>query len=1347
MASSLRLRVLRAIDSDAKIQMLLSDCPHLDVDLILRYCLLFPHLCPRIAPSASCGDDDDDDDESAIVPSGPEISVLSLIRYLAQGQGRFEGPDRNLVDEPSSKRHKQAAMDLWNVQSRTLAYEELKCLRGLVRSIHDEPWSILHETCCPRAELIGQAMRSPTSCLSPTLRYSMMALGWQAYCRQRCGPLSCGGGGGGVDYLEPRPCQGHIEFRPRYSSCVRSSSSSSSSIGGSFVVGVPIDCQSFLLRSSKHHNRVLRLVSETSVDGSSSSTVSDTTLHADMRYRFRCLAPTTTSGVRSLYCDETPALLTWASNSWPAGRDLRRGSWDEYRGRPLASLLFSRAFYLSYSRMIDYWLSSDDYWRGVAGHVRPFCLRKVYLTTTHSRSQLAYLLHDSMDADGQAVEQLISTRRGILSYRIDLEVTTPLRLSEGLVDPPVAGRDYDDRFKPRTSKRLRRLIRTAGLFASSSSSPDDGGWDDLAYEITLTLHRCTGHLDASSRTLSRVKVRSGFAPRLHLKFSPRLGILYYERRWGDPNDRPLSREHLPLVRYLATYELSTPTVQANAYWNEARRSIEIQWVELTSSHDGLSRGASHVRRTTFESGWYYSWSPSDMARHPMRLHSLPDDYDRSKAYHRHRRHLRSPPASGRKTDPHIGVVVVSPVQTPVVYDDRDVATSDHCYTCPWSGPSRDRLADAPDCWSIDRWRFLSAMGLVPGDHTPDPHRHQPLGADILARASELDDAHPEQATHLDSGSRRWKYRRYRAIVSRHGGSAMTGYLTPTVGPVDRDSPPSHSLTPKRKLYLDRTGYTGGGLYARPYPPLGPPFNERAPGEADVVTRWSDEHHPVASPYTVRREATDDPLAHHPWTFWDDGDRQGAEGADLARHEIRDAWPIGHIHLDITVGPRTDRHPTWTGDSYVSNVVPGTDNEHAFYVNGIESPVITLVEGATYLLTLRGAHGHSLYFTEDAQGGARDYVRLQTEDAESDISSRLWWPSQDTGAPRSSDGMWRRVLRDGRHIVLTPRRLMPIGPSKERSEIRTFYYQCSHSPSMGGLIVIERSPSEVRPGVVGIDYSAQRYLRSGPRYGVTDLGRPDSPSLSGDDGADYNAYRLPMLAEPDRRRLRRVLPPQGVGIEFDDDRPSTSATPAEYEAFFTGRSSSSSPTPSHLGGVKWTSLLQLRQKSQTVNVNVERKHQSAQLRYKRHPYFGRGSPMGYSIRGVQGATLRLKPGHRYVFSVNAEYRQLVGGGDGDGDMVRVTHPFYLTDNPRGGPTDSKNFKRYVDSGPVSNGQYVYVVPRDLKPGDDAPKYYACSHHEFMGGKIEYRFEPTAVTATTTTTTTTDDSKSASSSSSN
>ncbi|HHM05835.1 MAG TPA: hypothetical protein ENJ19_08830 [Gammaproteobacteria bacterium] len=96
----------------------------------------------------------------------------------------------------------------------------------------------------------------------------------------------------------------------------------------------------------------------------------------------------------------------------------------------------------------------------------------------------------------------------------------------------------------------------------------------------------------------------------------------------------------------------------------------------------------------------------------------------------------------------------------------------------------------------------------------------------------------------------------------------------------------------------------------------------------------------------------------------------------------------------------------------------------------------------------------------------------------------------------------------------------------------------------------------------------------------------------------------------------------------------------------------------------------------------------------HPFYQRGSELGFIVDGAQGKELVLTRGVSYAFNVD----------------TGVQHDFYFSTAPvgRGAGTVTQGVE----------GQFTYQGEVDFTPGDETPAtvYYACRNHKYMGGKI-------------------------------
>jgi tetratricopeptide (TPR) repeat protein len=96
----------------------------------------------------------------------------------------------------------------------------------------------------------------------------------------------------------------------------------------------------------------------------------------------------------------------------------------------------------------------------------------------------------------------------------------------------------------------------------------------------------------------------------------------------------------------------------------------------------------------------------------------------------------------------------------------------------------------------------------------------------------------------------------------------------------------------------------------------------------------------------------------------------------------------------------------------------------------------------------------------------------------------------------------------------------------------------------------------------------------------------------------------------------------------------------------------------------------------------------------HPFYDKGSKVGFVVNGVQGRTLILVRGKAYTFGINTP----------------VMHDFYLSTSPVGWGTGT------LTEGVAGNFTYKGVVT--FRPTEETPDlvYYACRNHQYMGGTI-------------------------------
>lgn len=96
----------------------------------------------------------------------------------------------------------------------------------------------------------------------------------------------------------------------------------------------------------------------------------------------------------------------------------------------------------------------------------------------------------------------------------------------------------------------------------------------------------------------------------------------------------------------------------------------------------------------------------------------------------------------------------------------------------------------------------------------------------------------------------------------------------------------------------------------------------------------------------------------------------------------------------------------------------------------------------------------------------------------------------------------------------------------------------------------------------------------------------------------------------------------------------------------------------------------------------------------HPFYNRGSKMGFAVDGTFGKELVLTRGVSYIFDVNTSVR----------------HDFYFTTKARGKGAGT------VTKGVI--GQFTYNSKVAFTPDRTIPDrmFYACRNHEYMGGLI-------------------------------
>lgn len=121
-----------------------------------------------------------------------------------------------------------------------------------------------------------------------------------------------------------------------------------------------------------------------------------------------------------------------------------------------------------------------------------------------------------------------------------------------------------------------------------------------------------------------------------------------------------------------------------------------------------------------------------------------------------------------------------------------------------------------------------------------------------------------------------------------------------------------------------------------------------------------------------------------------------------------------------------------------------------------------------------------------------------------------------------------------------------------------------------------------------------------------------------------------------------------------------------------------------------------------DIGVERKIEG------QHPLFGRGSNVGYTVNGVQGAPI--------VFYWNKVYRLNI---DSPG------HPWYITTSDRGAPQIDEDDGAVSNLPPTDTGSLTFrpseaiedeSIRRKLREDGSAQLYYQCYNHPYMGGNL-------------------------------
>lgn len=107
--------------------------------------------------------------------------------------------------------------------------------------------------------------------------------------------------------------------------------------------------------------------------------------------------------------------------------------------------------------------------------------------------------------------------------------------------------------------------------------------------------------------------------------------------------------------------------------------------------------------------------------------------------------------------------------------------------------------------------------------------------------------------------------------------------------------------------------------------------------------------------------------------------------------------------------------------------------------------------------------------------------------------------------------------------------------------------------------------------------------------------------------------------------------------------------------------------------------------QLINVDVVTKT-------PQHPFFGKGSPLGFSINGTQGAPLNLKRNVEYTFVYN-----------------NSGHPFYFSSSEEGDHEGAFKIPNTVDP-------FTTTTKVTFDSSTQGGFFYACSLHSYMGGTV-------------------------------
>ncbi len=98
--------------------------------------------------------------------------------------------------------------------------------------------------------------------------------------------------------------------------------------------------------------------------------------------------------------------------------------------------------------------------------------------------------------------------------------------------------------------------------------------------------------------------------------------------------------------------------------------------------------------------------------------------------------------------------------------------------------------------------------------------------------------------------------------------------------------------------------------------------------------------------------------------------------------------------------------------------------------------------------------------------------------------------------------------------------------------------------------------------------------------------------------------------------------------------------------------------------------------------------------KTHPYYDKGTDIGFVVNGVQGGSLVLVRGKTYTFDIE----------------TGVQHDFYLATRAIGWGSST------LTEGVKGNFTYKGIVTFTPTAATPDTVYYACRNHKYMGGEI-------------------------------